>query len=138
MNPNDAIDLRNGERFLVIEPIPGSFGAAEVAVVNIAIAGVQISHAAPLRIGTRARLWFRHKELIVDTRGRVIWSRITRSANSSGKLLYMSGLRIDSDPKFGSAMAALLESGNLARDEHSLEKKKKRMDERARQRWPRI
>lgn len=132
-------DLRNGERFTVLEPIPGSFGSSEITLLNIGMAGVQIAHAQPLRIGTRARLWFRCGTVSVSTQARVIWSHLSRSTNANGKLLYHSGVKLESaDADFASAMNVLFQRGIMQPDTESLEKKRQRMIERERQREPMV
>src|SRR6185436_7465886 len=61
----EVVDLRKGERFLVVETIEGWFGTTDITLLNVALAGVQVSHAQPLRIGTRARLHFTHRDVTV-------------------------------------------------------------------------
>ena len=128
-------DLRSGERFVLLHPIPGSFGASEISLVNIGLAGVQIAHAQPLRIGTRARLWFRYGPSSVSTQARVIWSHLSQEKNANGKLLYQTGLKIESaDGEYAMAMSALFQSGVLQRDPESLERKRQREAEREKRR----
>lgn len=128
-------ELRSGERFAVVEPIIGSFGAVKVVVLNIAEQGVQVEHAEPLRIATRARLWFRRGEVSVSTQGMVVWSHLSRTPNADGKYLYLSGLRLEGDADtFADAMQTLASGGLLRRDAASLERKKERLAARATER----
>ena len=43
-------DLRSGERWWLVESIVGSFGTAEVTVINVAEQGANVVHAQPLRL----------------------------------------------------------------------------------------
>ena len=128
-------ELRSGERFSVIEPLIGSFGAVRVLVRNIAEQGVQVEHAEPLRIATCARLWFKRGEVAVSTQGMVVWSHLSRTPNDEGKLMYLSGLRLEGDADtFATAMQTLASGGLLKRDVASLERKKERLAARASER----
>ncbi len=124
-------DLRSGDRFVLLQPIPGSFGASEVSLLNVAATGTQIAHTQPLRVGMRARLWFRYGAISVSTQAQVIWSHLTHDKNGNGKLLYHTGLKVEStDAEFAKALGALFQGGLLRRDEESLERKRQRMIER--------
>jgi hypothetical protein len=131
----EIVDLRKGERFVVIEPISGSFGGSEVTITNIGPAGLQIHHPQPLRIGTRARLSFRRGDIVIDTQARVIWSHLSSTAHSSGKLLYNTGIRIEAlDQQYATAVNALFRRGYLRQDPDSLERKRQRQIAREQQR----
>jgi hypothetical protein len=132
---DEVVDLRKGERFIVLEPLAGTFGASDVTITNIGLTGLQIVHAQPMRIGTRARLAFTRGEIVVTTQARVVWSHLSQSANPSGKLLYNSGIRIEStDPQFALALNSLFRSGAIRQDSDSLEKKRERVAQRELQR----
>jgi hypothetical protein len=121
---------RGADRFVVIEPLPGSFGAAAVTILNMAHQGVQIEHAQPLRLSTRARLWFKHGAVAASVQGKVLWSHLSHSTDENGKLLYRSGIRIDEDMKpFTDAMEKLAFSGLIRLDVESLDRKRKRLEE---------
>ena len=128
-------DHRGGDRFIVIEPLPGSFGAAPIAILNMAYQGVQIEHAQPLRLATKARLFFKHGEVTAAVHGTVVWSHLSRTPNDKGKYLYRSGIRIDEEmTRFRSAMESLAEEGFIRLDVESLERKRKRLEEMERER----
>ena len=128
---SEITDLRKGERFLVVETISGSFGGTDVTILNVALAGMQVAHAQPLRIGTRARLTFTHGGVDVGIAARVLWSQLSQSHDSSGKLLYKTGLRLEAtDPQYAVAINALFKSGAIRRDADSLERKRQREIER--------
>jgi len=128
-------DSRATDRFVVIEPLPGSFGAAAVAILNMAYQGVQIEHAQPLRLATRARLWFKRGEVAASVHGTVVWSHLSKKPNDQGKLLYRSGIRIEeSMTLFRDAMESLATSGLIRLDVESLERKRRRLEEMERER----
>jgi hypothetical protein len=123
-------DHRAADRFIVIEPLPGSFGGAAVTILNMAHQGVQIEHAQPLRLSTKARLWFKHGAVAASVQGTVLWSHLSRTPNEQGKLLYRSGVRIDEDMKpFRDAMEKLATNGLIRLDVESLERKRRRIEE---------
>ena len=130
MNP-DIKDLRAIERYVVVEPLPGSFGAASITVVDIAEQGTQIEHAQPLRLGARGRLWFRRGDISASVQALVIWSRLSEKPNDEGKLLYRSGLRVeDAEANFGPAIQRLADHGVIRRDTDSLDRKRRKFVER--------
>jgi hypothetical protein len=124
----EVIDLRRGERFTVTEALTGTFGPAEVAVLNLSLGGVQISHPQPVRIGTRAKLWCRRGDVTITIPGTVVWSHL--NATSAG-MVYMSGVRLDTaDPQYALAINTLMRGGVLRQDVDSLDRKRQRMRER--------
>lgn len=128
-------ELREQERWIAIEPLPGSFGAAEVVLRNVGLTGVQLEHTQPLRIGVRGRLWFRRGSITVATQGRVVWSHLSKKPDAQGKFFYQTGVRIEiADPQYMAAVQSLTEEGVLQPDRESLEKKKNRDEERAKSR----
>jgi hypothetical protein len=121
-------DLRRGDRFIVIEALTGSFGPAEVAVLNLSLGGAQISHPQPVRIGTRAKFWFRRGEVSVSVQATVVWSHL---APTSGGMVYKSGLRLENaDAQYALAINTFVRGGIARHETDSLEKKKQRMRER--------
>ncbi len=118
-------ELRKADRFVVVDPINSTFGPAEAVLCDISIAGAQITHAQPIRIGTLARLSFRRGDIVVATQARVIWSHVDPGAG--GKLMYRSGLRIEAaDPQYAMAINSLLRAGAIRQDLESLDKKRER------------
>jgi hypothetical protein len=125
----DMRDLRQAERFVVLEPIVANFGSASVTILNIAERGMQIEHATPLRLGMTGRVWFKRAEVAVNIQGLIIWSHLSKTPNERGKYLYHSGLRFESDDvAMLDALNTLSNVGVLRPDEHSLERKKQRME----------
>ena len=130
----EVAELRKGVRFNAVQPIPGTFGAAEVMVANVATGGAQIVHAQPLRIGTRARLAFRAADAVVSVVGVVVWSRLSRT-EAGGALAYSSGVKIEApDAPYAAASNAMYVRGVIQKDASSLERKRERMIEREKQR----
>src|SRR5260370_7471103 len=91
----DIRDRRGRERFRVKQRFSGSFGAAEVMLVDVAEEGAQIEHAQPLRLASKGRLWFKRADVSVSLHAFVVWSRLSRTPNEVGKYLYRSGLWFD-------------------------------------------
>jgi hypothetical protein len=128
---SDIKDQRTIERYVVAEPLLGSFGAAGISVLDIAEQGVQIEHAQPLRLGARGRLWFKRGDVAASVHAIVIWSRLSDKPNADGKLLYRSGLRVeDSEESFAPAIQALADHSVIRRDTESLERKRRKFVER--------
>ena len=129
---NECVDLRHGDRFILTEPVSGVFGPAEVVLLNISLGGMQIMHGNPLRIGTRARIQFRHGAANVALSAHVVWSR---AVSEHGKLHYHSGIKLDSpDAPYTMAIATLVRSGAARQDLESLDRKRRRLAEREQQR----
>ena len=128
---SDIKDLRTIERYVVAEPLSGSFGAAAITLLDIAEQGAQIEHAQPLRLGARARLWFKRGDVAASVHALVIWSRLSEKPNDEGKLLYRSGLRVEeTEENFAPAIQALADHGVIRRDTDSLERKRRKFVER--------
>lgn len=125
---NEIVDLRGAERFVATELIAATFASCEASLLDIALYGLRISHGEPLRIGTRARFVATKGDARLDIPAQVVWSHL---GNSGGKLVYTSGLRIETpEPRYAAAINALFKSGALRRDPESLERKRQRMLER--------
>lgn len=124
-------DLRTSQRFLVNEALAGSFGSASINVLDISEHGVQVEHAQPVRLGTRARLWFKRGDIAVNVQGRVTWSHLSKTPNEKGKYLYHSGIQLDNTgPEYLTSLQALVDQSVIRRDDESLERKRKRLAER--------
>jgi hypothetical protein len=131
METIDVRNLRSGERWTLTELLTGSFGGTEVVIVNIAEQGVQLAHAQPLRIATRARLWFKRGEVAVNVTGMVVWSHLSKTPNAEGKYLYESGVRAEPEgDELTAALQAFADHGLLRHDAESLERKRRRVEER--------
>ncbi|MCU1347669.1 MAG: hypothetical protein JWO56_699 [Acidobacteria bacterium] len=128
---SDIQELRAAERYMVVEPLAGSFAAASVWVHDICEHGVQIVHPQPLRIGTKSRLWFKRGRTTAATQATVVWSRLSQTPDAEGKLLYRSGVRLSShDFEFAIALQELASQGVLRADADSLERKRQLLAQR--------
>ena len=119
-------EQRFEERYVVVEGLAGSFGAAAIRIIDISQQGMQIEHPQPLRLATRSRLWFKRGDVAISVRGMVIWSRLSKTPNAEGKLLYRSGIRLEADgDDITSAIQALSDQRVLRRDPDALDRKRK-------------
>ena len=124
----EIIELRKGDRFLATEQIVGTFGPADIVVVDLSLSGAKLSHSQPLRIGTRGKLAFKRGDITASVAGVVVWSHMARAG---GGMSYVSGLKFDAvEPQYAMAVNSLLRAGVLRKDSESLEKKRERMLER--------
>jgi len=126
-------ELRTGERYVLDPPVSASFGAAEVKVADIGYGGLQISHPLPIRIGSSSRLVFRLGNVTIATTARMLWSHLWKVPNSNGKTTYRSGLRVE-DQEFAAAVRSLIEQRLILPDNESLDRKRKRLIEKERER----
>ena len=122
-------ELRKADRFVVVNPVPATFGGVDVALLDFSLGGTQITNAQPLRIGTVARLAFRGVDVDVSTQARVIWSHL--APGPGGKPSYRTGLHIESaDAQYAMAINAMLRAGVVRKDRESLDRKRQREIER--------
>ncbi|HVE72844.1 MAG TPA: PilZ domain-containing protein [Thermoanaerobaculia bacterium] len=125
---DDVIDLRKSDRFVVVEPIEGIFGATPIVLLNVSLGGLQVLHAAPLRIGTRATLSFHKNGESASVVVLVVWSHLSQTSEG---LRYRSGVKLDApDVGYARALNAYVRLGIVAMDTDSLERKRQREQER--------
>jgi hypothetical protein len=131
---DEVKELRAAERYTTKEPIPGSFGAASIFVINISQHGVMIEHAQPLRPWTKGRLWFKQADITVAVQALVVWSHLSKTPNAKGEFVYRSGLRADTGASdLAAALRALAHRGLVALDMESLDRKRQAMADRERE-----
>jgi hypothetical protein len=124
----EVIDLRKGDRFIATEPISGTFGPAEIVILDLSLGGAKLSHPLPLRIGTRGRIAYKRGDIVVSTPAHVVWSHLARTDQG---MVYQSGIKLDdTDPHYAMAINSLLRAGLLRKDVGSLERKRERLLER--------
>ena len=124
----NVVDTRKGDRFYATDPILGTFNGAEVPVMNVSGGGAMIQHAQPIRIGTHARLAFKHGEITASVSVRVMWSHLAQTGEG---LAYRSGVMVDApDVLYAAAINALLREKVVQPDTESLERKRQRELER--------
>lgn len=122
-------ELRSAERYVPADTLAGSFGSTEVSIINVSAGGLQIQHPLPIRIGSASRVWFRIRELSVTTQGRILWSHLSKAQDTSGKMQYQSGIKVD-DPSYADAIAQLVSHDYVKLDSDTLDRKKKRLLEK--------
>lgn len=128
----EVAELRKGDRFVLVQPLSGTFGPTEMIMLDMSLAGAKIEHPQALRIGTVGRLYCRHSgDVVVATQAKVLWSHMVKTPKG---LVYRSGLQIQPDTSYAQALNALYKGGVLQRDAESLERKRQRMEEREQQR----
>ena len=126
----EVAELRQAGRYIVLEPLDGSFGSATVTLCDVSERGLQIEHAQPLRIATSGRLWFKRGDVSVSTQATVVWSRLSQTPNLAGKLMYRSGVTVEVTTDFSVALQALADRGVIRRDLQSLERKRSLLQQR--------
>lgn len=118
-------ETRHRIRYLVRGTLRGFFGQVEMLVCDLSETGVQLEHAAPLRVGTRARGAIQQQGLSVPFFGTVTRSKLSTTPGPGGKLLYRSGIRFeDPDPNLLGLIHRLIGEGTLFEDPQSLERKR--------------
>jgi hypothetical protein len=109
-------DDRKTPRYLALQALSGSFGAAAIDVIDLGDGGAQIQHAQPLRVGSRGRFTFTAGSITLTHPAVVAWSRLTPGAH--GKPVYRSGLRIDAESgALAPIIERLLDSGIVVEDD---------------------
>lgn len=134
---SEVRDTRSVMRFYLDPQLDGSFGNVAVVIADFGERGVQVEHPAPLKVGTLARLAFAlpPDRLHIELSGVVVWSRLSQKANSHGKLLYRSGIRIEEHHEVArGALDRLVDSAIAHPAAASLETKKKMLADKERQR----
>lgn len=124
----EVTDLRRADRFVAVEPVSGTFGPAEMIVLDLSLAGAKISHAQPIRIGTRAKLTFKRGDATATLHAQVVWSHLSPG---KGGMSYQSGLKLEGvDAQYALALNTLLRANVLKKDTNSLERKRERLVQR--------
>ena len=124
-------ELRGAERFTASEPLPATFAAYPIVIVNLSTIGALVEHPAPIRLGTVGRFMIRRGEVAIDVKGFLIWSRLSKTPGANGTQVYRSGLRIESgNAEYALALHMLIKSGAMKRETDTLERKRRRLVER--------
>jgi len=128
----EVTELRRADRFVAVEPIVGTFGPAEIIVLDLSLGGVKISHPQPIRIGTRAKIMFKRGDATATVQAHVVWSHLSPG---KGGMAYQSGLKLESvDPQYALAINTLLRAQVLRKDTGGLDRKRERLIARELQR----
>lgn len=124
-------ELRAAERFTAVEPLSATFAANPIDIVDLSTLGAQIEHALPIRLGTVGRFMIRRRDVAIDVKGLLIWSRLSERVAADGKYLYRSGLRIESgNAEYALGLHMLIKAGAMKRELDTLERKRRRLIER--------
>lgn len=127
----DLSELRSSDRFVAIDSLPGGFGSASITILDLAPRGAQIEHAQPLRLSLAGRLWFKSGPATVSVQGLVVWSHLSKTRDSNGKLLYHSGIHVpDGSQELVAAIEILAREGVVRKESDSLERKRATLEER--------
>jgi hypothetical protein len=116
----DVQEARRKPRFNMRHAVPATFAGQPVTITNLSADGLGVIHASPIRIDAAGSIRIESAENFggVSFRGRIRWSRLSRTANADGKYLYHSGLRIEdpSDAAFGLLGRLIRALGEADRD----------------------
>jgi hypothetical protein len=129
----DISEARSRQRFVAIPPLEGRFNRVPILVYNLGEGGVQIEHSLPLKMGTTGSVNIRmhHQPEAVEFRGRVVWSRLSKTPDSTGKYLYRSGVRVDENEETARDFLRRLISSSARPEVGSLERKRQLLAQRA-------
>ncbi len=96
MSSVEVANLRKHPRFFFDDPLPAVFNGVEMRVVNLSGGGLLVEHAEAFKVGSSSSVRMTSDALKEDTsfRAKVVWSKLSNTANEKGKLLYRSGLSI--------------------------------------------
>lgn len=132
----DVQEARRKPRFNMRHAVHATFAGQPVTITNLSADGLGITHASPIRIDASGSIRIESAENSggVSFRGRIRWSRLSRTANAEGKYLYHSGLRIEdsTDAVFG-LLGRLIRALGVA-DRDSLQHKVRVAQEKAKAR----
>jgi hypothetical protein len=137
----NAEELRAAPRYVVQVPIIGSFGAADITVIDFSAVGVQVRHYEPLKLGSESRLNVAvgAAQEKLSIRGKVVWSHLSKSPDGQGKHPYVSGLRIlETDPAIYEFIERLVAHRAAVPDRESIDKKRKVLRDKAKERAARM
>jgi hypothetical protein len=131
----DPDETRRKRRFGFEVPLPATFAASPVDVIDISVTGAQIRHSEPIPLAKEAPLTVPvpGTAATLTVRGRVLWSRLC-GRNSNGVSVYRTGLSlIEERTDITSDLVDQLVRSKQARfDAESLEKKREAREERER------
>ena len=128
-------ELRAAERFTAVSPFTATFAGTPITIVNLSTIGAQIEHPGPIRLGSVGRFAIRRGDVVIEVQGFLTWSRLSKVPDASGKHVYRSGIRIESgNAEYALALHMLIKGGAMRREPETLERKRRRLLERAAER----
>lgn len=135
---SDVRDLRKSTRYIVHPPLSGTFAFTDVVVTDLSASGIQVRHPEAVRLGTTGRLTFTLPENggRYSLSGRVVWSHLSREPDDEGRHPFFTGLQLDEESREVAerAISRMLELSIASPDTSSLQTKRRRMHQKARER----
>ncbi|HEX2833860.1 MAG TPA: PilZ domain-containing protein [Thermoanaerobaculia bacterium] len=127
----EVAEVRKNARFVLVQPLTGTFGPLEASILDVSIGGAKLEHAQSVRIGTAGKFSFKIGDVTALVQGKVIWSQMIPTPAG---LVYRTGIQLQPDPTYALAVNSLFKSGMAVKDAESLERKKQRLIEREQER----
>lgn len=129
----DVCEVRRRPRFHLKCRMTATFSGLPATITDVSAEGIGLQHATPIRINSAGAIRIESEENVrgVTFRGRVRWSRLSRTANHEGKYLYSSGVEIEETSDAASGLLGRLIRAFGERDTNSMQLKKKAAAERA-------
>ncbi len=134
-NP-EVREARYRPRFQLSKAIEALVANNRATICNLSPGGIGITHSSPVKIGSDVliKIGAPENEADVAFRGRLVWSRLSRTAEPNGKYPYNSGICVvDDSPAVAGLMGRLIRAHG-ARQPSSLDAKRQALEERARSR----
>lgn len=132
----DVTEARNRPRFALSRPIEALVANNRATIRDLSPGGIGVTHAAPVRIGSDVliRVSAPENDGDVAIRGRLVWSRLSRTPDSSGKYPYNSGVAVaDDSPAVAGLMGRLIRAHGI-RQPASLDAKRQAFEQRLKSR----
>lgn len=127
----EVAEVRKSARFVLVQPLTGTFGPFDATIVDVSIGGAKLEHTQAMRIGTIGKFSFKVGDVTALVQGRVVWSQMIPTPAG---LVYRTGIQLQADPTYALAVNSLFKSGMAVKDVESLERKKQRLIEREQER----
>lgn len=133
---SSALELRAAERYTLTPRLVGSFGAAEIQIIDFSRTGLQVQHLEPLKLGVQGRASVTVPGVgRVSWRAAVVWSHLARFAVPSGRHPYVSGMRVEEEAgDVEEVLQKLVTVGAATIDRESIERKKRALRDKAKAR----
>ncbi|MBI2212117.1 MAG: PilZ domain-containing protein [Acidobacteria bacterium] len=132
----DVREVRSRPRFFLSKPIEALIASSKALICNLSPGGIGIIHPAPFKIGSDVliKISSPENEGNVAFRGRLVWSRLSRTVDSSGRFPYISGISVLDDSAAVAGLLGRLIRAHGTRQPASLEAKRQALLEKARRR----
>lgn len=132
MNSPETEELRGCQRYRLDQPVVVQFGTISAALRDTSEKGVQIEHAEPVKLGIASELRLPQNPQLPPLRAKVIWSRLSKTPDASGKYLYETGVTFTEESDANRRLLEWVIRHHGARaDESSLKRKREASAARA-------